>query len=201
MSDNQAVIQDQVLSYFSECSLLSRDVNIDPQQVSTLIDKLNRNTSPGADGVTSEHLSFGKSDILCNTLAKLFSTLLTYSVVPSVFTLGIIVPFLKKPTLNPHNTGSFRPITLSATLAKLFECLIMPEDKACYNQYGFRQGRSTSMPSSFLHDVTAYFKSQKTPLHVSSLDAEKCFDRIWHPGLQYKLIPILPASQWVFCFV
>ena len=53
-----------------------------------------KNTSPGADGVTAEHLFYGKCDTLCNVIADLFSTLLAYSIVPDVFTLGIIVPFL-----------------------------------------------------------------------------------------------------------
>jgi hypothetical protein len=35
-------------------------------------------------------------------------------------------------------------------------------------------------------------------VYIATLDAEKCFDKIWHPGLFYKLIGELPDYQWVF---
>ena len=54
------------------------------------------------------------------------------------------------------------------------------------------------MACCFIQDVVAYFKNQRSPLHISGLDAEKCFDRIWHPGLLFKLRDVFPASQWMF---
>jgi hypothetical protein len=46
------------------------------------------------------------------------------------------------------------------------------------NQFDCREGRGTAVASSFLHDA-----SSGTPVFVCSLDAEKCFDTIWHQGL------------------
>ena len=37
-------------------------------------------------------------------------------------------------------------------------------------------------------------------MFICSLDAEKCFDSIWHDGLFYKLIEILPLSHWLFLY-
>jgi hypothetical protein len=89
-----------------------------------------------------------------------------------VITTGIIVPLLKKPTMNPHKAESYRPITLSSTHAKLLELLVMPPDSVGSSQYGFRKGRGTSFGYSLLNDVAAYFNDSGSPVYVS-LDAEK----------------------------
>jgi retron-type reverse transcriptase len=66
-------------------------------------------------------------------------------------------------------------------------------------QFGFRKGRGTDFCSTTLNDVMAYAALQNTPLFISALDAEKCFDRIWHSGLLHKLIDILPLYYWLLC--
>ena len=51
------------------------------------------------------------------------------------------------------------------------------------NQFGFRKGRRTAMACNYLNDLSLYCKSKGSPLYICSLDAEKCFDTIWHEGL------------------
>ncbi len=91
---------------------------------------------------------------------------------PVVLHTGIIIPLLKKQTLNPNDTGSYRPITLSSTFSKLLELYMQPDDDVCELQFGFRPNRSTSLACSFLSDIVQYFKGQDTPIHICSLDAE-----------------------------
>lgn len=67
-------------------------------------------------------------------------------------------------------------------------------------QYGFRAGKDTVAACSFLNDLMYYFKDQSSPLYICSLDAEKCFDRIWHAGLLYKLLNVLPLNQWMLLY-
>jgi hypothetical protein len=51
---------------------------------------------------------------------------------------------------------------------------------------------------SLLHDITMYAKDQGSAIYTCSLGAEKCFDRIWHGGLFYKLIDVFPDAHWMF---
>ena len=130
----------------------------------------------------------------------LFSVSLSYSIVPSLFEIGIIVPILKKPCLNPNHPENFRPITLSPVFTKMLQLIIMPPCPTDTNQFGFRKGCSTSFGCSMLNDVSAYYNSKGSPLYVCSLDAEKCFDSIWHPALFFKLMHKIPACYWVLLF-
>ena len=193
-------ISDQVDAYYRE-HLSDHDVSdITPEYMKTLISKLRHNASPGMDGMTAEHLQYGKSDTLCSALSKLFSVILTYMCIPSSFCHGVIVPILKKSTLNPNQAESYRPITISTTLSKLLERMLIPNSEICDTQLGFREGRGTSFGTRLMSDTISYFKHKKSPLYVCSLDAEKCFDNICHTYLFYKLMHVIPSSHWILCF-
>ena len=49
---------------------------------------------------------------------------------------------------------------------KLLEMFILPDDDVCNNQFGFREGRSTSMACNVLFDVITYYKALSSPLHI-----------------------------------
>ena len=76
----------------------------------------------------------------------------------------------------------------------------MPEDNVGECQFGFRAGRGTSFGCAFLNDIIHYFNGQGSPLYICSLDAEKCFDRIWHAGLMFKLWDVLPLNNWLLLY-
>ena len=82
----------------------------------------------------------------------------------------------------------YRPITLSSIHTKLVELFLIPSVEVCDTQYGFREGRGTSMACCLLNDVTSYCKSRGSPLFIASLDAEKCFDTVCHVSLFVKLL-------------
>ena len=75
-----------------------------------LISNLRKNKSPGLDGITAEHLIYGKSSLLCSLLATLYIVILSRACVPTLFTTGLIVPILKKSTLNWNIAQNYQPI-------------------------------------------------------------------------------------------
>ena len=60
---------------------------------------LKLNCSAGSDGVTAEHLKYAAGTKLILHLCNLLSTCFNYGVVPESFNHGILVPILKKSTL------------------------------------------------------------------------------------------------------
>ena len=161
--------------------------------IHTLIKALRPDASPGWDVITPGHLIHANTPSLCAKLADILSVVLSNNVVPKYLTQGTV---LKKATSNPNVADSYRPITLGTVLSKLFELVIAPTDGAHESQYGFRQGRCTSAACTILNDVAHYHKHAGSPLFACSLDAQKCFDSIWHAGLFYKLLDHLPIQHW-----
>jgi hypothetical protein len=165
-----------------------------------LIHSLKANTAAGIDGISADHLIWGKSPVLCHHLASVYSAILSWNVVPRVFNTGIIVPILKKASLDPNQPSNYRPVTISCVHSKLIETLLIPDDTVNNCQFGFREKRGTSFGCALLNDIQHYFTNQGSPLYICSLDAEKCFDRIWHAGLMFKLWNKLPLGHWLLLY-
>ena len=143
--------------YNDNCYLVvTHDVNQD--RVDTLISNLRKNKSPGLDGITAEHLIYGKSSLLCSLLASLYTFVLSRACVPTLFTTGLIVPILKKSTLNPNIAHNYRSIALSSIHTKMVETLILPDTDLFDIQFGFREDRGTPFACHLLNDITSYFE-------------------------------------------
>ena len=138
--------------------------------------------------------------MLCNVLASVYNVILGFSCVPDVIKMGIVIPVLKISTLNASMPENYRPITLSSTHAKMVELLLISDSVISNTQFGFRATRGTSFGCALLNDVIAYFQEQSSPVYICTLDAEKCFDSVWHDGLLYKLQSVLPVNHWLIIY-
>ena len=155
------------------------------------IKQLKKGTSPGSDLISAEHLIHAISPKLADLLANVYTIMISSATIPEILKKSIIVPILKKATLDPNIPTNYRPIALSSIHTKFVEQTLMPENKASGNQFGFRKGCGTMFATSLLNDISAYTIAQGTPLYVCSLDAKKCFGRIWYPGFHYKQMHVI----------
>ncbi|XP_047994512.1 uncharacterized protein LOC125232773 [Leguminivora glycinivorella] len=101
------------------------------------------------------------------------------------------VIMIPKPGKNILRPESYRPITLLPTVSKVFEKLLLPHltphIQPRDEQFGFRPEHSTTLQlARVLHQAAAAFNKKEHTVAVF-LDMEKAFDRVWHPGLLYKL--------------
>jgi retron-type reverse transcriptase len=123
---------------------------------------------------------------------------LRFGCLPKAFSVGKLVPILKKPNLDPSLPASYRPITVSVTLSKLVELLILDDVKVEMHeaQFGFIPHRSTNTAVALVHDVCQYATSKGSAVHLCSLDAEGAFDALPHSVLLQKAMDILPEQHW-----
>ena len=119
--------------------------------VKRYIKKLHLGSSPSIDGIVSEHLKYAINSGIVRHLSVMRSLCLRYGIVPISFTKGVLVPLLKKPTMDPSVPNNYRPVTISSTLSKLLEVYIL---EVCGHhdfsdlQFGFITGRRTNMAVS-----------------------------------------------------
>lgn len=155
---DQEAIKTNVLDTYRALSTHNIDYTICPDKIYESISSLKRNSSPGLDGVTSEYFLYGNSTQLCHCLSSLYSEMLITNCVPSCFKTGLIIPILKKSTLDPNKPEHYRPITLSSIFSKLFESYMLPTDVYNDNQFGFRRGCGTAHAITLMNDVICHFK-------------------------------------------
>ena len=118
---------------------------------------------------------------------------------PSIWKTSSIIPIhtMGKPLdlLLP----SFRPISLTSCVSKVFEritvshLLFFLESNSILSprQAGFRPGRSTLDQILYLSQSTSYGFNKPRPgfrMILSTNDFPKAFDSVWHPALFHKLI-------------
>lgn len=152
-----------------------------------------KKTAPGQDTITYEILkNLPKSclDILLQLYNKIWET----TQMPAEWKNSIVIPILKKGE-NPHEPGSYRPISLTSTICKIHEKMIANrlywyfENNNLFKpeQAGFRRAHSTADQMLRLHDsIEKGFSHSHATLAVF-LDFSKAFDMVWINGLLYKL--------------
>lgn len=160
-----------------------------PGQVLRAIRRSPLRKAPGPDAVTNEMLRHLPPRSVA-AVTRIYNGIMRTGHFPEAWKLGRVI-MLPKPGKNTLKPESYRPITLLPTISKVFEKLLLrhmiPHIMPREEQFGFRAEHSTTLQlSRVLHDMTAALNKRETTVAVF-LDMEKAFDRVWHPGLVYKL--------------
>ena len=132
-------------------------------------------------------------------LCKIFTVCFRCGVVPINFTNGLLLPKLKKPTLDPLLATNYRPVIVSNILSKIIELYITDEcNNVKFNnfQFGFVSGRGTNTAVELVHDTASYCNFKGSPLFMFALDAEGAFDGIPHAILFNKNMNVLSDKSW-----
>ena len=117
---------------------------------------------------------------------------------PSIWKISSIIPIHKmgKPLDSP---ASFRPISLTSCVSKLFERIVLSrllfflESNSILSprQAGFRPGRSTLDQILYLSQSISdgFNKPERGSRTIlSTIDFSKAFDSVWHSAIFHKLI-------------
>ena len=169
------------------------DCIVTNEQVQTALNSCKRGKACGIDNVYYEHLIFG-GDIIIDILSKLYSAMLKLSYTPPSMNKGIIVTIHKggkKPKNDPNN---YRAITLSPTILKIYENVLLLRcksniiDTLNIQQGGFQENLGCTMTSFSLRECILYGKENHSNIFTCFLDARQAFDRVWHNGLLLKLL-------------
>ena len=146
----------------------------------------------------------GSTTSLFHHLAWLFTTSIQIGYTPTAWKLATNLRMLLKPDKLPSLTTSYRPISLTSSIMKLFERVIEQklhsylENIGFINKYqsGFRQNNSDDDHFFKLsQNITERFNRGK---HVVAafLDVEKAIDNVWHNGNKNVMLD-LPKKRHV----
>ena len=131
-------------------------------------------------------------------LLYIFNLSWTLHSFPNCWKTSSIIP-IHKPGKPRDNPSSFRPISLTSCVSKLFERIILSrvlfflESNGIFSphQAGFRPGRSTLDQVLYLsQSISDGFHKPRPGARtvLATIDFSKAFDSVWHPALYHKLI-------------
>lgn len=172
-------------------------------EVLQVIKQLRKGKAPGHDGIVTEHLRCS-SPLLIEHLTLLYQMCLDSGAVPKSFALGIVSNVLKKGK-NRNLCSSYRPITVSSTLSKVLERLLLPEllrkCKIDNRQFGFRRHLGCAFAHRLLTRIVSKAQNQSRTLLICAVDVSAAFDSVIHSKLILNLLhqgvnPHVAAVLW-----
>ena len=102
-------------------NILESEIGV--EEVEFAIRRLKKNRAGGADNVSPEHLKFsGPVFRIC--LCYIYNSICQLECIPQCFKDGVIIPVFKGKGKDPLQTKSYRGISLTSVLAKVFEIIL-----------------------------------------------------------------------------
>ena len=170
-----------------------RVVEFSMEELVRAIKEMNSKTSTDPFGMSNKmfkHSSF----LMKERLLALFNNCLKKKEVPKKWKHSVI-SMLVKSGQDGKNVSSFRPISMTPCIARLFERLILSRlhkhmksnNILIKNQSGFRKGRQTKDNLLYLiQKAQEGFNDDKKTLAIF-FDVAAAFDKVWHLGVIFKL--------------
>ena len=120
-----------------------------------------------------------------------FKYIFCHGVIPSKLSISHIIPIIKDKKKPNNSLNNLRPISISNTLAQIFERILLQKIPQLHNthqnQFGYKRKIScTHALFAFKETIIKYIEEKKTCFAVS-LDAVKAFDKVWREALWFKL--------------
>jgi hypothetical protein len=174
-----------------------------PAEVSAMIASLNVRKAPGYDLISGKVLQElpPKAIVLLTTL---YNSMLRLSYYPLIWKFAQII-MVPKPGKPAHDVTSYRPISLLPIPSKVFERLFLKRLRSDVDlsllipdyQFGFRPGHSPIQQAHrVVHEIVKSLE-ERTLCTAVFLDVAQAFDKVWHPGLLYKLKAALPGPYYL----
>lgn len=173
------------------------------QELSNVLKSV-KDSTPGHDGIPYSFIAKAGESFLKYFL-ELINCILLSGHPPPSWNSQLIMPILK-PSRDPKDPRSHRPIALSSVLTKILEHLIknrlewFMESKNLFGktQFGFRKGKSTmDSLGIFTSDIRVAF-SRRASVVAVFLDVEAAYDNVQLPILREKFrklrIPVRLAN-------
>lgn len=154
---------------------------------------LNAKKAPGYDLITGKILKELPEKAL-RLLTIIYNAILRLNHYPVQWKVAQII-LLPKPGKNLEEVTSYRPISLLPVISKVFEKLLIKRIKPELevnktiptHQFGFREHHSTVEQ---VHRIVRKINNdleEKRYCSAAFLDISQAFDKVWHPGLLYKI--------------
>ena len=157
-----------------------------------IISNLQNGKAPGEDCIYNEHFKYGGTQ-LRRLLLILVNAMLNKSYVPEKMKVGVIITLFKGGKKRKDDPNSYRAITLTSTLLKLYERVLHNRLTAAIPQVlnplqgGFQKQMGCNMTSFLVQESINYAREKHSKLYVCFLDVKQAFDNVWHDGLFLKL--------------
>ena len=177
---------------FKQRPHLSQWYRVSKADIKWTLKNIPNGKSRGYAGAQNEMFKYCISDEMIMLLKIIFEKMINYAITPQLFNVGVIKPLVKDTSKDSGDPNNIRPITISDSMANIYEKIILIEIERSYpdshKQFGFKKHSSCSHAVFCLREMALHSLQNKKKLFVCAIDASKAFDKINRNILWNKLI-------------
>lgn len=210
--ENHINVQQQRLRTYDTVDLNRLDTNniltrkIEIEDVEKLIKKTKKK-APGQSKISKAIMEKLTKKAL-QQITNIYNACLATGYFPTILKKAVI-KFIPKENKSPTEPLNYRPISLLELPGKLLEKIILQKLNiflATNNiikdrQHGFRPQRGTTTAIAVIYETIANALAERKQIYVILRDVSKAFDKVWHAGLQYKILRLglPPTLEKILC--
>ena len=179
-------------------------------ELTTVLKNVNIKSSSGSDEIPFTFYTHSPDTVINFTL-NLINVSWTTNKIPDRWKNSIVKPILK-PNKNSKDINSYRPISITPTISKLVEKMIVARltwyldknDLLNPNQAGFRKKFSICDPIIRLKHEAEFALSQGNHTIAVMIDFTRAFDLLWVDGLLTKMLDLKISGntiKWIKNFL
>ena len=160
--------------------VFDNEINVNVEEMKTIVNGLACNKSPGLDGVSADHMKFAGPK-LCVLMSMVISSIFTHGFIPRSMMESVIVPVIKNKNKRINDKDNYRPICLSNICSKIVEMALAwrlsDSLHSSHNQFGFKLDHGTELCVFTFKELLRFYVEH----------ASKAFDRVNRCKLLTKL--------------
>ena len=163
-------------------------------EVEAAIELTMKGKSPGPDAFYAEFFQYGGENLI-QAILYIFNLSWIKGILPSAWKEALVKFLRKHGKTDFYSPSSYRPISLTSTLCKIMERIILTRLEAFVEgkglldeeQEGFRRFHCTTYAVlKLVQDIKEGFNNGEATA-VCSIDLEKTYDSVWREGVRVKL--------------
>ena len=181
----------------------SENISIKPEQIQAILLSLPNNKAIGHSGTCNEMFKYAAetNTILAIILARIFGKIINNMIVPSILNISMIIPVIKDEKGDMKSTNNIRPISISDTIASIFEKLALAhvnetiEDNSL--QFGFKENSSCNHAIFIAKETIIHNMRKNKPTYAAVIDFRRAFDSTNREKLFQKLGNKMKDKMWL----
>jgi hypothetical protein len=181
-------------------STKKHNIKIQYEIVENIIKRLKNKKAAGHQKTENECFKYSNTGRISKIISKFFQYMINNNIMIEELNIGVIKLLIKDKKKDNTDLNNTRPITVSDTLATIFEAIMMLYIKQGYieanQQMGFKSNSSTLHAIFTLKEQLLFAHYNKKKLVLCFIDFSKAFDKINKDIMLYKLRKYVSPSIW-----
>lgn len=166
-----------------------------------ILGKLKNGKRAGYNGIENELFKYGRGTKLTKVVTKLLQAYINGGKILESLNIGLLCPILKDENGSNTDKENTRPITISETLAGIYERYVLERillvNKIHDNQCGFKNNSSTNHAIYVMRELMRTSKEKKQNLYLTVYDYSKAFDKVERTRLMLGMVDKMEAFEWL----